>query len=589
MRKHLDSINDRFAKTAVGRYFKLHGSGAVNERTNTRLLTEVRAGFTTFVAMAYIISVNAIILADSGGNCGCKTAPEECLANPEYQKCLTEIKRDLITATSASAAFACIIMGAFANLPLALAPGLGLNAYFAYQVVGFQGSGNVSYETALAAVFIEGIIFVVLSIFGLRQLLAKAIPMSIKVATGAGIGLFLTHIGLQSNAGIGLISNEPTTLVTLGGCPPEYKDEHGTCLGHGMESATTWIGIIGFILICILVLLRVRGAVLIGILSISFVSWFRNTKVTYFPNTPQGDDMFSYFSRIVEVPRIRRTAFALDFNFNTSEVWVALITFLYVDILDTTGTLFSMAKVRSKTSVSQCLSSHTVFHTNLTIPFERIPYQPQFGGFMDSKGDFEGSFAAFIMDATSITFGALLGSSPNTTFVESGAGIAEGGRTGLTAITTGFFFLLSLFFAPIFASFPPWGTGPALVFIGVMMVRDAMGEINWKYLGDAVPAFLTMALMPLTYSIAHGLIAGIGAYVLINGTIWVLIKFFGHERLQIEAYHFKEKQPKVSKEDMVPVWMAKFLPQKDATGTARSSIHELEEGHHEHEKGEVMK
>ncbi|KAI9193653.1 permease [Polychytrium aggregatum] len=523
-----DSLNKSVASSFVGRYFKLDdGSGRKGIRPNTSFTTELRAGLATFVTMAYIISVNANILSDSGGPCGCTSSPDTCLKDPNYQLCLNDIKKDFITATSAAAAIATFLMGAMANLPLGLAPGMGLNAYFAYQVVGFQGSGKIPYRTAVAAVFIEGILFIVISLLGLRQLLAKAVPKSVKIATGAGIGLFLTFIGLQNSAGIGLVTYDPATLVTIGGCADQYKDPtSGQCLSHGMESGTTWIGIFGFVIIALLASFRVKGGILIGIVFISAISWFRNTSITAFPATPAGDAAFDFFKTVVAVPQIRRTGLAMDWNLGTSEVWVALVTFLYVDIMDTTGTLYSMAK---------------------------------FAGFADDRtGDFEGSFWAFLADATSISLGALFGSSPNTAFIESGAGIAEGGRTGLTAITTAFFFVLSLFFAPIFASFPRWATGPALIFVGVLMAKGSLRSINWDYLPDAIPAFLTMALMPLTYSIAYGLIAGIGAYIAIHGTIY-LVELVSGGRIKPTDKDMKEMWGTENSSDMLPPWMKVLL------------------------------
>ncbi|KAF8942787.1 hypothetical protein BGZ47_006127 [Haplosporangium gracile] len=483
-----DRINHSVATSKVGKYFRLEGSGARRERAGSKFITEIRAGLTTFVAMAYIISVNSLIVTDSGGTCVCtSTTDPTCLTDEAYNDCLAILKLDMVTATAAIACFSTLLMGLFANLPIGLAPGMGLNAYFAYTVVGFHGSNTIKYETAVAAVFIEGILFILLSLFGVRQWLARLIPQSIKIATGAGIGLYLCFIGLQSSAGIGLIGKDSATLVGLAGCA--QKGEDGLCLpGTQMESPTTWIGLFGFVIISVCLLFRVKGAVLIGILVVSIMSWFRNTSFTYFPNTPTGDAKFDFFKKVVSFHPIQSTMAQMDFGLDNTEIWIALITFLYVDIMDTTGTLYSMAK---------------------------------FGGYMYKNGDFDGSTAAFLCDATSITVGAVFGVPPVTAFVESGAGITEGGRTGLTSITTAFFFFISLFFAPIFASFPPWATGPALMVVGSMMVKSVR-SINWDYVGDAIPAFLTIALMPLSYSIAYGLIAGIGSYAAINGIVYIL-------------------------------------------------------------------
>ncbi|KAG0363014.1 hypothetical protein BGZ54_008384 [Gamsiella multidivaricata] len=482
-----ERLNYNMAMSPIGRYFRLEGSGARRERLGSKFTTELRAGLTTF---AYIISVNALIVTDSGGPCVCNDAGNTtdvgCFNDPDYVQCLRILKLDLITATAAIACLSTLLMGLFANLPLGLAPGMGLNAYFTYTVVGFHGSKAIKYETALAAVFIEGILFVLLSVFGIRQWLARLVPQSIKIATGAGIGLYLMFIGVQSSAGIGLIGRDDATLVTLTGC---IKDATGLCEdGTRMRSPTTWMGIFGFVIISICLLYRVKGAVLVGILFISILSWFRGTTFTYFPYTDAGNAMFDYFKKVVTFHPIEYTLGKMNFQLNNSEIWIALITFLYVDIMDTTGTLYSMAK---------------------------------FGGFMYKNGDFDGSSAAFLCDATSISIGACFGVPPVTAFIESGAGITEGGKTGLASVVTAFLFFISLFFSPIFASFPPWATGPALIVVGSMMIKSVR-SINWDYIGDAIPAFLTIALMPLSYSIAYGLIAGVGSYAVINGSVYFL-------------------------------------------------------------------
>ncbi|KAI9312962.1 permease family-domain-containing protein [Dichotomocladium elegans] len=485
-----DKLNNAVAGSRIGRYFQLEGSGAYRERKGTRFTTEIRAGITTFFAMAYIISVNASIISDSGGTCVCEGTADDltCDLNEEYMACVFRVKNDMIIATAIMSMIASILVGVMANLPLGLAPGMGLNAYFTYNVVGYHGSGAISYETALAAVLIEGIIFLFLSIFGIRQWLARIIPMSIKVAMGCGIGLYLCFIGLQSSAGIGLVTLNSSTLVSLGACPAAYKDSTGACKGHTMESPTTWMGILGLIVIVILTMYRVRGAILLGIIFVSITSWPRVSQVTYFPYTTMGQAGFDYFKQVVTLHNIDSVVGKFSFDLSSREIWIALITFLYVDIMDTTGTMYSMAR---------------------------------YGGFTDKAGDFEHSTNAFCADATSIIVGACLGSSPCTAYVESGAGIAEGGRTGITAITVGFGFFVSIFFSPIFASFPPWATGPALIVVGAMMTTS-IRNINWDYPGDAIPAFITVTVMPFTYSIAYGVIGGCVSYIIINGIVWLL-------------------------------------------------------------------
>ncbi|KAF8928231.1 hypothetical protein BGZ58_009804 [Dissophora ornata] len=507
-------LNTVVARSFVGRWFMLEGSSHPRARANSRFSTEMRAGFATFVTMAYIISVNSLVISDTGGTCVCDFDPNDparggsnstagapgataadkiayCGVNADYMACVDIVRKDLIVATAAMACIASTAIGVFSNLPLGMAPGMGINAYFTYTVVGKYGSGNISYGVALAAVFIEGLIFLVLSILGLRQWLARCIPRNIKVATGVGIGIYLTFIGMQSSAGIGLIRTDPATLVGLGGCDVQYVDATGACASNRMHSGRTWMGILGLFMISILGMYRVKGSILIGILFVAVISWFRNTNVTYFPHDPAGDSRFEYFKQVVTFHTIQKTWAAMEFELNTGEFWLALITFLYVDILDTTGTMFSMA---------------------------------QFAGYMDPKtGDFEGSTPAFITDALCVSLGAVFGTSDVTAFVESGAGITEGGRTGLTAVMTGFCFFIALFFSPIFSAIPPWATGPALIFVGSLMTRSVT-DINFNYIGDSIPAFLTFVLMPLTYNIAYGLLGGLLAAVVINGTVYIIEK-----------------------------------------------------------------
>lgn len=401
-------------------------------------------------------------------------------------------------------------MGLFANMPVSLAPGMGLNAYFAYTVVGFHGDGPVPFQVALTAIFVEGWIFFALALFGMRQWLARAIPRSIKLATGVGIGLFLTLIGLTYSEGIGVVVGSRATPVTLAGCRPSSIDpETGLCPDSDkMRNPMMWIGIFcGGILTTILMLYRVKGAIIAGIILVSVISWPRPTPVTYFPYTPVGDDAFNFFRKVVDFHEIGKTLNVQQWNVGEygSQFGLALITFLYVDILDCTGTLYSMAR---------------------------------FANLIDERTqDFEGSSIAYMVDAISISIGAIFGTPPVTAYIESGAGISEGGKTGLTAMVTGICFFIAVFFAPIFASIPPWATGCVLILVGSMMVK-AVTEINWNYIGDAVPAFITIAIMPFTYSIADGLIAGICSYILINTAVWLIEKASGG---RIVPYNKAEK------------------------------------------------
>ncbi|KAE8735766.1 Adenine/guanine permease AZG1 [Hibiscus syriacus] len=546
-KEFLTRLNSAVANSRIGKRFKL------TERNST-FTTELRAGTATFLTMAYILAVNASILGDSGGPCSvsdcvplcsdpsvplsnctgsslrvikpnvsCKFEP----VNPGYASCLEKVRKDLIVATVVSSLIGCVIMGALANLPLALAPGMGTNAYFAYTVVGFHGSGNISYKNALAAVFIEGLIFLFISAIGFRAKLAKLVPKPVRISSSAGIGLFLAFIGLQNNQGIGLIGYNPSTLVTLSGCPsssrisvaPVVQFTNATvslmpggtvsgdifCLRNRMESPTLWLGIVGFVIIAYCLVKNIKGAMIYGILFVTVVSWFRDTKVTAFPKTDAGNTAHDYFKKVVDIHLIESTAGALSFDtIGKGYFWEALITFLYVDILDTTGTLYSMAR---------------------------------FAGFTDENGDFEGQYFAFTSDAMSIIVGSLLGTSPVTAFIESSTGIREGGRTGLTALTVGGYFFLAFFFTPLLASIPAWAVGPPLILVGVLMMR-AVVEIEWEDMRQAIPAFVTLILMPLSYSIAYGLIGGIGTYIVLHIGDWIkdlLVKYGVMKRREIAA------------------------------------------------------
>jgi len=481
---------------------------------------------TTFFAMAYIIALTGGIVMDSGGTCKCEGV--DCDKSDEFGLCLLTIKRDLVTATAAISALGSFCMGLFANLPVALAPGVGLIAYFTYSVVGFHGSGGVPYEVALTATFVEGFIFFGLALFGMRQWLARAIPKSIKLATGVGIGLFLTIIGLTYSEGIGLIVGANATPVELAGCDPTDLDEDGLCPSSTkMRAPRMWIGIFcGGIFTIVLMMYRVKGAIIAGILLVSIISWPRGTEVTYFPYTPVGDSSFDFFKKVVTFHPIEETLNVQSWDVASygAKFGLALITFLYVDILDATGTLYSMA---------------------------------QFADLIDPvTQDFEGSSVAYMVDAMAISIGAIFGTPPVTAFIESGAGISEGGKTGLTAMTSGICFFISIFFAPIFASIPPWATGCVLVLVGSMMVTSVT-KINWKYIGDAVPAFLTIALMPFTYSIAYGLIGGICVYILINTIVYIIDKA-SRGRIVPPNYEDREKWTYKIPGGFFPPWLVRL-------------------------------
>lgn len=494
----MKSLDVSVSNSRVGKFFKL-------EARKTSFTQEFRAGTATFLTMAYIISVNATILADSGGTCSISDCtvlvnqtssfpPEDCKLkpNPGYERCLAKVKNDLVVSTALTSMIGSLAMGLFANLPLGLAPGMGPNAYLAYTLIGFHGSGLISYQTAMAVVLVEGILFLATAVFGLRAKLARFLPNPIRLACAAGIGLFIAFVGLQANQGVGLIGPDPSTLVTVSACSHK-NPATGECTGGVMRSPTFWLGTIGFLITCYCLMKNIKGSMIYGIVFVTAISWFRGTPVTIFPYTPVGDSMHEYFKKVVDFHKIESMAGAISFtNFNRSDVWIALVTLLYVDVLATTGTLYTMAEV---------------------------------AGFVNEKGSFEGEYLAFMVDAAATILGAALGMPPIATYIESSAGIREGGRTGLTAIVVGVYFGLSCFFTPLLTSVPPWATGPSLVIVGVMMMK-VVKDIDWNNVREAAPAFMTIILMPLTYSISNGIIAGIGIYVVLglydNG-----VKLFG--------------------------------------------------------------
>ncbi|GAB0141008.1 hypothetical protein EsHS_00001615 [Epichloe bromicola] len=474
LRRFFGSMNEWIAKSRVGYFFRLVGSD------------------------------HASLLSQTGGPCICELpVKHECDSVPEFKSCKEAVRRDLITATAAISGMASLVFGFATNLPVALAPGMGLNAYFAFQVVGVNGNGKIPYSTALTAVFVEGIIFIVLALTGMRQWLVKIIPSTLKTATGVGIGLFLTEIGLSYSVGIGAITGGGlATPLALGGCPAELLSKStGMCENGQMTNPKLWLAVFcGGIVTAFLMAYRIKYALVIGIALVSVISWPRGTAVTYFPDTEEGNARFDFFKQIVAWHPMQKTLNQLDWTFDNtgSQFVLALFTFLYVDIIDATATLYSMVR---------------------------------FCGVVNRKnGDFPRSTLAYCTDAFFISIGALFGCSPVTAFIESGAGIAEGGRTGLTAIVTGLCFLVSIFFAPIFASLPPWATGCTLIMIT---------QVNWHYIGDVLPSFVVIAFIPFSYSVAYGLIAGILVYSVLNGLVGIVVYVSGG-RLEPREYDLKE-------------------------------------------------
>ncbi|CAK7270011.1 hypothetical protein SEPCBS57363_003889 [Sporothrix epigloea] len=506
----LSNTNEAINRSTFGRIFRLRGSGHPEEICDANFATEIRAGLTTFATMAYIIAVNASILVATNGTCECADLKQNNVcSDPKFQTCLDELHRDFITATAIVSGLSSITFGFFTNMPVALAPGMGLNAYFTYQVVGVAGSGPVPYRIALTAVFVEGFIFLILALTGMRQWLIRIIPGTLKTASGVGIGMFLALAGMSYASGIGIITGGGSaTPLTIGGCPPEDLDIDGTCMANGMRNPKMWLGIFSGIITALLMAFRVKAAIIIGIAITTFISWPRNTSVTYFPDTAEGDTRWDFFKQVVAFTPIKHILAVQQWDLggaNGAHFAMALFTFLYVDIVDCTATLYAMARFSGKTG---------------------------------PDGDFPRSTIAYCTDALFISIGSLFGCSPCTAFIESGAGITEGGRTGLTAMVTGLCFIISVFFAPIFASIPPWATGTTLILVGCLMIRQVT-FINWSYIGDAIPSFVTIAFMPFSYSVAYGLMAGLFVYIALNSLIWIVIRVTGGT-IEPREYDLKE-------------------------------------------------
>ena len=422
--------------------FKLREKG-------TNVKTEFIAGHTTFMTMAYILAVNPNILSASGMDKGA-----------------------IFTATALASALASFIMGFIANLPFVLSAGMGLNAYFAYTVVLQMG---YSWQIALTAVFVEGLIFIVLSVTNVREAIFNMIPACMKVAISAGIGLFIAFIGLQ-NAKI--VGNDEATLVSLF----SFKASHGDGT-YRYLGITVLLALIGTIITAILVIKKVKGNILIGILITWGLGMLFQAVGIYIPN-PEAGFYSMVPSGIVSMPAsLAPTFFQLDFKaILNANFWVVVIAFLFVDMFDTLGTLIGCATR---------------------------------GNMLDENGKLPGIKGALFSDAVGTVAGSLLGTSTITTFVESSSGIMEGGRTGLTAIWGGLLFIAALFFSPIFLAIPSFATAPALIIVGFMMMQN-VAKLDWSVLTDAIPAFICIAAMPLMYSISEGICMGIISYVVLN-------------------------------------------------------------------------
>lgn len=389
----------------------------------TNVKTEIMAGLTTFLTMAYILAVNPNILSATGMDRGA-----------------------LFSTTVLISAAATILMGLYAKLPFALAPGMGLNAFFAYTICLIMG---YSWQFALTAVFLEGLIFILLTVTNVREKIVDIIPETLKKSISVGIGIYIAFIGLSSAE---IVVNNDATLVSIG----------------DISQGPALLCIIGIVLSSVLLIKKVPGALLIGII------------VTTLIGIPLG---VTQFNGVMSTPPSVEPIFC-KFEWTkifTSEMFVIVFTLLFVDLFDTIGTLIGVATRAGM------------------IKNGKIPHLKQ----------------AFMVDALATTSGAIMGSSTVTTFVESAAGVEQGGRSGLTAFVCGLCFLVSLFFAPLFLSIPSAATAPVLVLVGVMMMSSVV-EINFREYSEAIPAFICFVMMPLCYSISDGIVLGMLSYVIIN-------------------------------------------------------------------------
>ena len=418
-------------------------------KNHTDVKTEVVAGITTFMTMAYILAVNPSILGAAGMDSGA-----------------------VFTATALASLVATLLMAGLANYPFVLAPGMGLNAYFAYTVVLNMG---YTWEMALAAVFIEGIIFILLSLTSVREAIFNAIPMNLKHAVSVGIGLFIAFIGLQ-NAKVVV---DGATLVTMYSFKGSLAD--GTFHSVGI---TVLLAIIGILLTAVLVVKNVKGNILWGILATWALGMICQAVGLYQPNPELGMySVFPDFSRGFGVPSMAPTLFKLDFSKILSvDFLVVMFAFLFVDMFDTLGTLIGVA---SKADM------------------------------LDKDGKLPQIRGALLADAVGTSVGALFGTSTTTTFVESAAGVAEGGRTGLTAVVAAILFGLSLFLSPIFLAIPSFATAPALVVVGFLMMTSVT-KVDFSDFTEALPSYIAIIAMPFMYSISEGIAMGVISYVFIN-------------------------------------------------------------------------
>ena len=404
-------------KSSLDKFFKL-------SEHNTDINTELLAGFTTFITMAYIIFVNPQIMSLTGMDQGA-----------------------IFVGTCLAAAIACFIMGFYSNWPVGLAPGMGLNAFFTFTVVGEMG---YSWEVALGAVFIAGILFFIMSITKLRRWMLDSIPLSLRIAMGCGVGLFIGFIGLKSG---GIVVSNDATFLSLG----------------NFDNTETLLAAIGFLLISVLAIRKITGAIIIGVLMITFASLFLNLV--------EFNGVVSY------PPELSPTLMKLDIIGALDVAMISIImSFLFVNLFDTAGTLLGVA-------------------TRANI--------------IDQNGNAKNLDKALLADSGSSIFGTFFGCSPVTSYVESSAGVEAGGRTGLTAVTVGLLFLLAIFFSPIAMMVPAYATSGALIYVSILML-SGMEKLDWSDFSELLPALIIIVMIPLTFSIANGIALGFIAYVVLK-------------------------------------------------------------------------
>ena len=420
------------------KFFKLKEHG-------TNVKTEIMAGFTTFLSMVYILAVNPTILGDAGMDSAA-----------------------VFTATAVSAGFASILMAVLANYPIALASGMGLNAYFAYSVCIPMAKMGVQdpWKIALAAILVEGIVFMLLSLVKFRETLVNKVPTNLKLGITAGIGLFISIVGLK---GAGIIVGNPDTLVAFG----------------DISTPQVVLALVGLMIITILHHYNVKGSILWGILGTWILGMIAQVTGWYVVDPAAG--VFSLFPSFENgLTPAAPTMFSFDFGYASAHLIdfiVIVFSFLFVDLFDTAGTLIGVA---SKADL------------------------------LDKDGNLPKAGGALMADAVGTIFGACLGTSTVTSYVESSAGVAQGGRTGLTAVTAGVLFILSLFLAPVFLAIPAFATTPALVFVGFLMVSAVKDMDFGEDMAGSIGGFLAIIMMPFTYSIANGIMFAILAFVVIK-------------------------------------------------------------------------